>query len=231
MLTVRLAGVALLLAAGARADIVRYEGETFPEELGWDRVGTFDADRWLQDGWLYQAVDLGIYAPPPAGEQDDYEYALAQFSGAPFFVDWRVQTAARRSEIDGVGGAALILAGGGVLYDFTIAEDTVRLLRGIQFDPVWLNIEPNVPHTYRLEIDGERNFEWFIDGELVISDVPEGDFPNAAGILSWGARFWLSDSTTRWDYIRYGAIPEPGTGLLLLSTAGLFLFRRFRSRE
>ncbi len=49
---------AVSVAAGP--NVIVYEAEVFPENLGWERVGTFDADRSLVDGWLIIDVDLGV---------------------------------------------------------------------------------------------------------------------------------------------------------------------------
>ena len=42
----------LLSTATAGAEVVSYEGDDLPEELGWKRVGTMDADRSLDTGFL-----------------------------------------------------------------------------------------------------------------------------------------------------------------------------------
>lgn len=226
MLRVTLALALLAAPQAASADVVSYEGDVFPEDQGWERLGTFDADRWLVDGWLVQEVDLGVWDPLPGGEQDYYRGLIPQFAGAPFFIEWRVVTDAPRTEIDGVGGSALAVAGGSVMYHFTIAADQVRLVRGVPFDNIWVDIEPQVEHTYRLEVNRNVNFEWFIDGELIISEIPEDDFPTADARITWGASMWLTPSRNEWDYVRFGTIPEPATFLLLLGGAGLVLRRR-----
>ena len=143
-----------------------------------------------------------------------------------------MRTDGPRSEIDGVAPAALVLGGlSGVLNHFTIADDRVRFLRDASVPIVWVDIEAGVPHTYRLELYGDQRYVWTIDDAVVDTGIPEGPFPTNDSVIAWAAESWFVESTTRWDYIRYGVIPEPATGLLLLSTAGLFLFRRFPSRE
>ena len=213
------------IPALVRGTPIDYTGDVFPEEIGWERVGTFDADRWLDNGWLYQHVQLGDWAPPPGGEQDFYQRALADFAGERFFIEWRVVTDAPATEIDGVGGSSLSASGGGILYHLTIASDRVRLIRGVQYPVVWVDSQPDTAHTYRLEVDGAADFRWFIDTQLITSGVPEGEFPNPAAFLTWGAKYHLSESTNSWDYVMFGAIPEPGTGVLLLGGAGLLLVR------
>ena len=44
----------ILLGGMSRAAVVSYEGDALPEELGWERVGTFGAHRSLEDGRFVQ---------------------------------------------------------------------------------------------------------------------------------------------------------------------------------
>ena len=41
---------------------------------------------------------------------------------------------------------------------------------------------------------------------------PEGADAHLSSSSSWRAKAWYRESTTQWDYIRYGTIPEPGSG-------------------
>ena len=102
------------LPAAALGDVVAFEGGDFPEdtEPAWQRFGTFDAERWISNGWFYQNVDLGDWAPPPGGEQDGYERSLGDFIGEnEFFIEWRMETDGENSEIPGVAPAALVATG------------------------------------------------------------------------------------------------------------------------
>jgi hypothetical protein len=209
---VRDALVLLALGTSAIAQVATYEGSVFPEEEDWLRVGTFDADRSIVDGSLVIAADLGVWEPLPGGEQDFYKRWIPEFEGAPFFVEWRCKTDAPRSEIGGVGGSTINSVGGGVSYHVTMADDQVRLRRDNSIPWLYLDIAPGVFHTHRVESYGDYLYVYYIDGVEFDSGVPEGAFPNADARIIWGAKMWMTPSTNHWDYVRYGTIPEPGSG-------------------
>ncbi len=201
-----------LVAGVVGAQVATYEGNVFPEEEDWLRVGTFDADRTLVDGSLVISVDLGVWEPLPGGEQDFYKRWIPEFVGPSFFVQWRCMTDAPQSEIPGVGGSAINSVGGGVSYHFTITQDQVRFRRDNSIPFVFVDLEPGIFHTYRVESYAEDLYVLYIDGVVFDSGVPEGAFPNADARIIWGAKMYMTPSTNHWDYVRYGTIPEPGSG-------------------
>jgi len=223
----------ILFFTPARSDVVSYEGETMPEEAGFVRFFIYDPERWIEDGWFFQSIDQGGGTGGPYdGDYDRYDYDVSGFAGLPFFVEWRLLTDAPDSEVDfHNGGAAVILNGPGVTYHFNIASGLARLLREYPYPTVYFDIEPGVPHTYRLEVYGGNNFEFQIDGITVESGVPGDAFPAGDSELLFRSRYYLSPHTTQWDYVRFGTIPEPGTGVLLLASAGWLLRRRRRVRR
>lgn len=144
-------GIFALLATYSHAQTFSYEADLFPEEVGFERVGTMDAERWIDGGWLFQDIDVGMWGGGPhEGEQDFYALYLAQFVGETFFIEWRVETDAPASEINGTRGAVAVLEGSGILYHFTMVEDRVRFIRGSEFPIIYADLVPGVPHDYRL---------------------------------------------------------------------------------
>ncbi|MCH7721349.1 MAG: hypothetical protein IH988_10250 [Planctomycetes bacterium] len=203
-----------LAVASVHAQVVAYEGTSFPETEGWDRDTFCEPERWLEADQLFQQVDLDPCPPGPNGGRDSYSRSLSDFAGqSTFFVEWCMQTDGDSSEIDGTA-PALLSAGGfsGVLYHFTIAKDQVRFLRDTLLPILWIDIEPEVAHTYRLELFGPDLYVWYIDSELIDWGVPEGAYPSEDATIDFRAKAWYLESTTQWDYIRYGTIPEPGSG-------------------
>ncbi|MCH7526818.1 MAG: hypothetical protein IID39_05220, partial [Planctomycetes bacterium] len=89
---------------------------------------------------------------------------------------------------------------------------TVRIWRSNKIPFVFVDIETGIPHTYRIEHYTDELYIYYIDDEIVDSGVPEGDFPNASARIIWGSLMWWTPSTNEWDYVRYGTIPEPGSG-------------------
>jgi len=225
--------IVLLCTGCVRAGVVSFEGNSFPEDDGWfrdDRL--YRADRHLADGWIVQTPRVIVVDGRPHGQDDFYWQPLAQFDGASgFFLEWRMDTTGLREEMFDVAPAVIVLGGlRGILYHFTIARDQVSFFRDPYIPSVWVDIEAGVPHDYRLELYGDELYELFIDGALVDSGVPEGAYPTEDSEIVFGARATYVDSTTRWDYIRFGTIPEPTTGALLLTGAALVLVNRRRRK-
>ncbi len=210
-----LAIMILLAAAGhARPAVFTYECTVLPIPAGWELLSTFCyPEEWITDGWLIQHMEPECQ---PEGDQVIYGRGLGDFVGDPeFFVQWRMHTDGSSDEFLAVAPAVLVAAGGGtgVNYHFTIARDLVRFIRDSSLPIIFVEIDPDVPHTYRLEVYWDQLYVWYIDGQVVDSGVPEGPFPTWSGaIIGFGAKSWLLESTTMWDYIRYGKIPTEGTG-------------------
>ncbi len=209
---------ALLLLGGARcvADVVSYECDSFPVEAGW-YVGQnwCETVEWVSDGKFCQRVAFCEGYDPPEGQQSSYRHLLDEFIGTPrFFVEWRIETTGARSELPFTAPASFVSHnGGGVSYHFTISKDQVRFIRDIpEFPILWPEIEPSVPHTYRVEHYGTELYVVYIDGEIADSGIPEGPHPAYDPRISIRAKAQFVESTTVWDYIRWGDIPIDGSG-------------------
>jgi hypothetical protein len=218
----RQVAVFVVLVPALAPHIVTYEGDIFPEEVGWERrlAGTDGAERSLENGWFVQFVDLPDGSPGPFGNAEFYRRALADFGGEEtFFVEWHVETDAPSSILDSSGTPVAVSAFGTAAanYHFTITDARVQVWRSNFLPILFVDIEPGVSHTYRLELCGqplcgENQYAWHIDNRLGDSGVAEGPYPNDDSVLIWGAQHYEFDNTTRWDYIRFGRIPEDGSG-------------------
>ncbi len=210
----RLVIMILLAGAGhARAAVFTYECTVLPIPGGWELLSIFcNPEEWITDGWLIQHMEPECQ---PEGDQVTYRRGLGDFADEQeFFIQWRVETDGSSDEFLAVAPAVLVAGGtSGVNYHFTIARDLVRFIRDSSLPIIFVDIEPDVPHTYRLELYGDQLYVWYIDGQVVDSGVPEGQFPTWSGdIVGFRAKSWLLESTTMWDYIRYGKIATEGTG-------------------
>jgi hypothetical protein len=199
------------------AAVGTFEGDRVPEQVGWERVGSFDADRWIKDGWFFQRVELGIWAPPPVGEADFYRRSVGAFAGAEhFFIEWQAESGAPESDIaPNVNGTPTVLSASGdgnALYHFTMTDERVRVIRDTALPVAYVDIAAGLAHTYRLELRGDQWFAWFIDGAVIDSGTPYGVYPRADSRVVWGTRYYLQEHTARWDYIRWGNIPLDGSG-------------------
>lgn len=123
--------VVLLAAAPALSQVVTFEGSSFPEEEGWQRIFFCTPDRWVADGVFHQLVQPGECYPPPDSDQDNYTRSIAEFIGVPsFFVEWRLQEDGEASEFLWAAPALLSAANqGGEAYWFVIAHDQAKFVQ------------------------------------------------------------------------------------------------------
>lgn len=197
--------VPIILVFPASAQVVTYEADAFPDDLGWKRSNRpYLPERWLDSGWFIQQTEMRDQGP----EDDIYRRSIAEVAGVPaFFVEWSMVTDGTRQGIPDVAPAALIASGTtGVFDHITIAEDQVCLVDSY-LDVYWFDVEPGVPHTYRVEVRDKAHTA-FIDGEQIYARVAPGSYPTPDSVIVFGARAPGETATTRWDYIRFGVIPD-----------------------
>jgi len=217
--------VSLLVVSAVSADQywIAYEGNDFPENEGWTRVwGNWDgqyegpgAIRTLEDGILtYDSLyDDGVY---------DFSkmYRPGQMDPGPgelFVMEWRLK-------VDQVDGRA----------DPTVwvSSDDAWLL-GLEFgydriysvfeDYLQIPFAPEVYHAYRVESTDMREYDLYVDGEVARS----GALRHLVGPsdIGWGDSIQGAASLHRWDYFRFGVVPEP-SGLALVCVLGACCGRR-----
>ncbi len=204
----------LMLVGETPAQVVSYEGTSFPETESWERSTFCTPERLLAQGWLVQQVEPLECFDPPSGDRDSYVRSLSDFDGSgTFFVEWRVEADGPASEIPWGAPSALAVGSlGPVHYTFFIARDLAKLNRDNLLPIVFVQLAPGVPHTHRLELYGNKLYTWYIDGQAVDAGIPEGAFPSNTPSITWRARSAYVESVVRWDYIRYGVIPQDGSG-------------------
>ena len=215
MIMKRITAILTLLTAAVPApgEIVSYEASLFPEDVGWTRSFFCTPERWLADGWFHQKVEPAECFDPPSGDRDTYSRSIQDFVGVVnFFVEWRVEAMGDSSEIPW-GGPAIMSAHSQafIAYWWAIAADQVKFVRDAFAVILIVDIQPGVPHTYRLAQYGEEQYLWYIDGQVVHSDVPGGAYPQSNPAIAWRAKSAFLESEVRWDYIRYGGIPIDGS--------------------
>ena len=111
-MSLRCSAVILLWASShTLADVVTYEATVTPDQAGWEIIQLYcDPDVWIQEGWLFEDLQMCEGIEPPEGQTAVYRRSFADFIGVDtFFVEWVVETTADRSEIP-VGGGANISA-------------------------------------------------------------------------------------------------------------------------
>ena len=164
-------------AAPLLAEVFSSEFVSDPVAEGWElSVQSCEAETWNADGWYHQA--LSFEACPPDGEgRDSYRRSLESFNGtSQFFVEFRIETDGDQSEIP-FGAPALVAFSNsaGVLYHITVASDRIQFLRAAHLPILFIEIEPGVPHTFRIQLRPER-YAFYIDGDLIDEGVPRARF-------------------------------------------------------
>jgi hypothetical protein len=202
------------LAESAHAQVFSSEFFSDPVSEGWEQLIYYcEPQTWNDQGWYHQQLDHDACPPGPEGAADAYRRSLEPFNGmAPFFAEFRLGTDGDRSGI--FYGSPTVVAMDnvfGVLYHVRVARDLVTFFRDADL-PGWLiDIEPDVPHTYRIELHPDR-YAFYIDASLIDEGVPEGPFPAHDSRISWIGESWNLPCENAWDYIRYGVIPLDASG-------------------
>ncbi len=206
----------LLLGAATApglADVFSSEFFSDPVSEGWDLLQLVCSDTWVDDGWYYQRFDHDVCSQGSSRGQDAYVRWITDFNGQPrFFLQFRVQTDGDTSEIPrGAPTVVSMFNSAGVLYHVTVARDLVKFLRDVDL-PIWfIEIDPGVPHEYRIELSPDL-YAFYIDADLIDEGVPEGPYPAHDARITWLGRSWYLPCENAWDYIRYGVIPEDASG-------------------
>jgi hypothetical protein len=192
---------------------VTWEGTDYPENEGWERRvnGVGPAIRTLHDGIMTMdgLADLQI---------DDYyrmERQLNPEAGEEFVMQWRLR-------VVGVDGFPPAYDPGAAVW----SDDdwTVSLLFGTDFihsfhEAWYFPIEPMVFHALEFRSSDMRSYDLYLDGLLIhVGPFWEPTFDRSR--VHWGDRARGSASLTDWDYFRFGIVPEPNSGLLLLALLG-----------
>ncbi len=226
--------IASLLAAAvevAAADEywIAYEGNDLPEDVGWKRVwgnrdGPFKGEgarRSIEDGLLvmdslddYSVWDVARLERPG---QIDPEFAEL------FVMEWRLLV----DEVIGRRDPGVVIASDhGNLAAFVYSEDhLIDLINGFE-----IPFEPGQWHTYLLRSADMIDYELYLDEQLVL----RGPFLLESTIesrVSFGDMIEGSASLARWDYLRFGVVPEPSALLLAACAALRFLFYTGKQKE
>jgi hypothetical protein len=214
MLMFVMAALGVLVApAGAEQFWVSYEGNDLPENEGWTRhTGAGGADRWIEDGALVidSLHDVHIY------DVAVMEHWMDPEPGELFVAEWRLLVEEESGDQDPGVAIARSFEPGFVAFYFG------PNLAWNGLDNLWWNIEPGVFHTYRFESYDMVDFDFFIDDEL----AQEGSFhaPSSnQSYISFGDKLDGRASLSRWDYLRFGVVPEPSGSVLGLAAASLAL--------
>jgi len=192
---------------------IAWEGDDFPENQGWERVwGNWDgqyegpgAIRTLEDGILtYDSLyDDGVYDFSKMNRPGQMD----PDPGELFIVEWRLKIDHVVGYTDpGVG----ITSDEAWLLGLAYGYDRIY---SVYEDYAVIPIDPGMFHSYRIISPDMRDYHLYVDGEL----AHHGAFWHWVGAsqITWGEGTQGAASVHRWDYFRFGAVPEPSSALLL----------------
>jgi len=200
---------------------VAYEGDDFPENVGWERRRDpqWFSTRRIEDGALVidSSANERIY---------DY-YAIERRvnpdPGEVFVAEWRVQTTIVSSPF-GLNDVSVDLArdGGGIVA-FYIFSDHISSDREHWSMP----ITPGEFHQFRLTSSDMLSYDLYVDGTFARTGVWDLESLNES-FVAWGDTAQGAGVTTisEWDYFRFGVVPEPSARLMFFVTSSLVAMRR-----
>ena len=189
---------------------VAYEGNDFPENEGWGRVtNQGGAQRTIEDGVLVLdgLADVRI--------NDLYGLGRQPFDPGPgelFHAEWRLGV----DQVIGVRDPAFaVFSEESWAVGLTWSQTFIRS----GFELVDIPFQTSGMHTYVLTSSDMRSYEFFADGVL----LHQGEFVQDLGAphVRWGDSVEGAASLSRWDYVRFGVVPEPRTSFMMC--AGLVL--------
>ena len=198
------------LSTPATAQVITYEGNVFPEEVGWLRLTGVAPERRLEDGWFIQTLQEST--------KESYRYDIGGLTSliGSFFVEWRAVTDNPEWLIYEWQVPAVVSAAGRAasLYHTVMTESAAVLLRDVVIPRVIVPVSIGTPHVYRVEVFSDE-YIWYIDGVVADSGIPEGAYPDPNAFVIWGASLTYDGAppaTTAWDFVRLGRIPDDASG-------------------
>jgi hypothetical protein len=198
----------LLVISAARAEQywIAYEGNDFPENEGWTRIW-FDpqAERWIED----DALVIDSRASVSTCEWYEWHPDVTDpGTGEVFIAQWRLLV--EEVTIGPYDPTVGIFSDDRWAVGFHFGEERIESVFEIDVSAAF---EPGLFHDFELRSPDMRTYELYIDGSLAI----QGSFwlSLMSSQVGWGDTIQGAASLTRWDYFRFGVVPEPSPALLL----------------
>jgi hypothetical protein len=208
-----------LSAATAEEYWIAYEGNDFPENEGWTREygdenghGQGGAERWLEDG----ALVLDGRRHPAIYDGYVMSRPIDPAPAEVFIMAWRLKV----EEVSAYEDPTVVVFSD---ESWAVGFEFSETYLNSGFEPgVSVDFEPGVFHDFELRSSDMRAYALAIDGSVALN----GQFVEVitASEVAWGDGVVGSASLSRWDYFRFGVVPEPG--ILSMLALGLFVGRR-----
>jgi hypothetical protein len=216
--------VAVLLVPGiasAEQYWIAYEGNDFPENVGWRRHygnenGPYEggAERWIEDGVFV----LDSLRHHQIYDFYDIERSIDPGPGEVFVAEWRVSVEESIPEYD--VGVSITRDDPPGFVLFRLRQDEVY----IWTEGVSISLGESGFHTYRLESCDMQSYSLVVDDVIMYYGMFDPRTFSTSRV-SFGDNTQGARSLSRWDYLRFGVVPEPGT-VVLLGACALIACRR-----
>lgn len=221
LIVMGIVGGATAAMARAAPYWVAWEGDDFPENEGWRRVGTGSVPtRTLSNGVMtFDSLSM---------DQSDDIY---QMNGAPdpepgeeFVVQWRL----RVNQID--WDSPLFPFDPGWSVKSAEGWKAVFVIGFDEFDSFLedtnVAFAPGLFHDWEFRSADMRTFTINLDGTEVASGNFVSTLPGAR--IEWGDAVHGPTSSFDWDYFRFGVVPEPTTSLSMMTVVVMGRLRKMR---
>lgn len=219
--------VLIVASVSAEPYWISYEADDglFPEQVGWDRlIYGPPAERWFDDGALVIDGTTGdegadFYRMQLNGNLDPEP-------GEVFVAEWRIRIdEVSAQHPDPRDPYVEVISDEGWTVTLLFGEDSVvnffDFTEGASFVPyVW--------HEFQLRSPDMRSYTVLMDGHVAfVGDFTQSVTPSR---MYWGDGGHGATSISRWDYFRFGTVPEPSSGALAVVSV-LWLAGRMSTRN
>ena len=205
------------LPASAEEFYLRYDGNDFPENEGWERRFSDPG------GQIKREIDNGVFRLDTRASTSIYDgyviqsEALDLLTGEELRMSWRMETIETQTPY-WLSDVVVGLTNAEAAYvQLLIAPGFVREGDLPGGDPAHLYLfDVGVPHTFSFVTTDMQEYDLFVDDEFAF----HGLFDSSALIGPLHA--WFGDgavglsSLSQWDWIEIAVVPEPACASLLL---------------
>ena len=209
------------------AYFVSYDGSDFPENVGWRRH--FGNENGPLQGGAERTIEDGVLVLD--GRRNDQIFDFYEIDrlidpgpGETFVAEWRCRVDETDTWPYPDPGVVIARDNPPGHIAFEIASNEVYIWAR---EEPGAPIEPGVYHVYRVESQNMVSFTLAIDGVPVYA----GNFDSVSllhSYVAFGDDVQGLRSLSRWDWFRFGTVPEPGSLCILTFVGGPVIRRLLR---
>ena len=204
------------LPALAEEFYLRYDGDDFPENEGWERRFSDPG------GQIEREIDKSLFRLDTRASihlHDYYQLHSSSFDllpGEELRMSWRMETVETQTHYWG-SDVAVVLANTEAAYaEFFLAPGFVREGDLPGGDPAHLyEFDVGVPHTFSFVTTDMQEYDLFVDDEFAFHGGFHGYSGSGPCMAAFGDVIDGRSSLCEWDWLEIMVVPEPHTGLLL----------------